>query len=146
MAAAERFRSMDEVRAELARRTVVRNGQWAGLQQVWTQLNDAEFRTGLVATGLRRAVEGIPWSGMLAGLLVPGRASAGQVVGMALGAGARSRWGRVAGALAGLLLPALLERLATPERVEHLAAELERSWDRVLERLHRRAKGPEEHR
>lgn len=129
---------MDAVRAELQRRTALRDARRADLRQEWAKLQDPGFRRDLVGAGVRQVVGGIPWLKALRGLLTPSSATAGQVVGMALGAGRKTPVGRVAGMVAGLVLPVLIERLATPERTGQVVGELRRTWDRLRERWRER--------
>ncbi|MCC6400786.1 MAG: hypothetical protein IT227_08480 [Flavobacteriales bacterium] len=138
MTATERFTSMHAVRAELQRRTVLRDARRADLRQEWAKLQDPRFRRDLVGTGVRQAFSGIPWLKALRGLFTPSSATAGQVVGMALGAGRKTPVGRVAGMVAGLVLPVLIERMATPERTGQVVDELRRSWDRLRGRWRER--------
>jgi hypothetical protein len=138
MTAIERFSSMDEVRTELERRSALRDARRADLRQEWARLQDPAFRRQLLAEGVRHAIGGIPWLKALRGLFTPSRSTAGQVVGMAFGAGRKTPAGRVVGMVAGLVLPLLIDRLATPERAGQVVSELRRSWDRLRDRWRER--------
>lgn len=138
MTATERFTSLGAVRAELRARTLHRDACRARVRREWASLQDPAFRRQLVGEGVRQAIGGIPWLKALRGALTPSSATAGQVVGMALGAGRKTPVGRIAGMVAGLVLPLLVERLATPERTGQVANELRRSWDRLRDRWRER--------
>ncbi|MBK9273353.1 MAG: hypothetical protein IPM49_02280 [Flavobacteriales bacterium] len=138
MTAPERFTSIAAVRAELDRRTAMRDARRADLRQEWARLQDPVFRRQLLGEGVRHAVGGIPWLKALRGLFTPSRSTAGQLVGLAVGAGRKTPAGRVAGMVAGLVLPLLVDRLATPERAGQVVGELRRSWDRLRDRWRER--------
>ena len=56
-------------------------------------------------------------------------------MGLALGAGGRSAKGRILSWLVSIIAPIILQRYASPERLEQIMTEVGRSWDRVKERV-----------
>ncbi|MEO8590743.1 MAG: hypothetical protein ABI432_15315 [Flavobacteriales bacterium] len=144
MARAERFANMTEVRDELHRVRREREARKRQLAEHWDQLQDPDLRRELVSEGLRHALSGIPWLRTLRGMFTPDRATLGQALGMAFGASRRTKAGRVAGTIAALVLPEVLERFATPERTERLFTEVRRSFERVRDRWRERRSKPEE--
>lgn len=144
MARTERFASMAEVRDELHRVDGVRGARKRALKEHWDQLQDREFRNGLVGESMRQALNGIPFVSTLRGIFTPDRASLGQALGMAFGASRKTRTGRVVATIAALVIPALVERYATPERTARLFTELRRSYERVRDHWHARRARTEE--
>lgn len=130
----ERFRNMAEFREAKERLRDQRDTHERRVKEHWAQLQDPDFRSALVGEGVRQALSGIPLLRALRRMITPDRATIGQALGMAFGAGRKTKTGRVVGTIAAFLIPELVERFATPERTERLFREVHCSFERVRDR------------
>ncbi|MBK9176900.1 MAG: hypothetical protein IPM46_11315 [Flavobacteriales bacterium] len=145
MARTDRFSDVAQIREAKQRLRQERDAHKRRLLDHWSQLQDPDFRQGLVSEGLLQVLRGIPLLGTLRSLLTPDRASIGQALGMAFGASRKTRAGRIVGMIAAIVIPQILERYVTPERTERLFTEMRRSFRRIRERWrHRRTRAAAE--
>lgn len=131
----DRFRNLDEVRLERDRLKGVRDRHQDALEGYWGLLHEPNFRRGLAGDAFGDMLRAWKPLRSFAQLMRSENGALGNVVGAALGARSRTLKGRVFAWLVGAIAPLLLKRFATPERLEHIATEVKRSWDRVKERV-----------
>ncbi|MBX2973135.1 MAG: hypothetical protein KF797_08530 [Flavobacteriales bacterium] len=135
----DRFQSLDDVRRERERLQAVRDGHQNALQGYWQLVHEPAFRRGLAGDAFGDMLRSWKPMRMLGGFLRSDDGAIGSALGMVMGSKARTVKGRVFAWAVSLIAPMLLKKYATPERMEHLVAELKYSWDRVRERMRERA-------
>ncbi|MBK8497303.1 MAG: hypothetical protein IPL52_00455 [Flavobacteriales bacterium] len=129
---------MAELREATRRLHDARDAQKRRVAENWECLQDPSFRRDLLGEGIRKTLLGIPFIHALRETLNPDRAAWSQVLGMAFASSRKTKTSRIVGAIAALVIPELVERLATPERIERLYREIHRSFDRIRERWRER--------
>ena len=130
----DRFRSLADVRVERDRLKGIRDHHQTALKEYWDLVHEPEFRRGLAGDAFGDMLKA--WKPMrtLGAVLQMDNGSIGNVLGMAVGARARTFKGRILGWVVGAIAPILIQKFATPDRLEHLMSEIRRSWDRIRSR------------
>jgi len=131
----DRFQSLAELRVERDRLRAVRDARQDALRGHWDLLHEKDFRRGLAGDAFGDMLRA--WKPMrtLSSFMRSDDGPLGNVLGVLLSSRARGLKGRLFAWAVGLLAPVLLKKYATPERMEHVAQEVRRSWDRVRERI-----------
>lgn len=130
-----RFKDLKEVRSERERLKALRDHHQNELLGYWRLLHEPDFRRALAGDAFGDMLRA--WRPMrtLGTMFTMGQGSAGTTLGLLLGSRSRTFKGRIIGWIVGLLAPKILERYATPEKLEHLMNEIRRSWGRVRDRM-----------
>lgn len=131
----DRFQSLDEVRRERERLKGVRDKHQDALHAYWQLVHEPAFRRGLTGDALGDMLRAWKPLRSLGRLFRSENGALGNVLGLAIGSRSRTLKGRLFGWAVSLVAPILLKKYATPDRLEHLMTELERSWDRIKERM-----------
>jgi hypothetical protein len=147
MPTTEPFRSLAEVQVAKARLRAERDRTQDALRVHVDHLREPHFRRALMGDAVGDVLQAWRPLKTLSRLLGGPSGMTGKALGLALGAKARTPWGRAAVLLASALLPGLVERLTqdpqgTGQRVLH---ELGVSWQRIKDHLNARRQAHTEH-
>ena len=141
MARTERFRNLEEVRAEKRRLTALRDRHGERLEEQLLALKHRPFRAALVRNAVSDAIGDLAPAKWLASWVGSKGMASGLSLAMGSGkAGLLKRFGLFA---LGLAAPALLEK-AGNLRFEDIARELNGSWQRLQDHLRLRQEEPVE--
>lgn len=139
----ERFRDLQDVQRYHEALRASRNAHAEGIRQHWNTLGEGEFRSAIIsgtARGLWKAWN--PFSSISVGS-VGSTDLATTLLGLALGSRARTGWGRALVYGFSVAAPYLMDGLKQNERVQHFMSEIQRSWQRIVERWRDRGAGHE---
>ncbi len=130
----DRFQSLEEVRRERERLKGVRDTHQEALHEYWRLMHDHRFRRGLAGDAFGDMLRA--WKPMrtIGRWFQSDSGAMGNILGVALGSRSRTFKGRLLAWAVSAIAPMLMKKYATPERMEHVATELKRSWDRIRER------------
>lgn len=131
----DRFLNLAEVRLERDRLKGIRDKHQEALVEYWDLVREPAFRRGMAGDAFGDMLRAWRPLRSLSQLLRVENGAVGSAIGLAMGARSRTVKGRVFAWIVSAIAPMLLERFATPERLEHIATELKRSWERVKERV-----------
>ncbi|HPF91320.1 MAG: hypothetical protein H6592_13365 [Flavobacteriales bacterium] len=131
----DRFQSLAEVRLERERLRGIRDHHQDALLEYWDLVREPAFRRGMAGDAFGDMLRAWKPLRSLSQLLRVENGAVGSAIGLAMGARSKTVKGRVIGWIVSAIAPMLLERFATPEKLEHLVTELKRSWERVKDRF-----------
>lgn len=146
MAKTETFQSLDAVRVHKLRLRAERDRVQEGLKAQLELVREPDFRKGLMGDAFGDMLQSWRPLKSISRLLGGTTGATSKVLGMALGAKAKTPTGRLMVGLASFVLPALMEKFGktsgvTSEKLQH---ELGVSWDRVKEYVNERRAAREE--
>jgi len=131
----DRFLNLAEVRLERDRLKGIRDKHQEALVEYWDLVREPAFRRGMAGDAFGDMLRAWRPLRSLSQLLRVENGAVGSAIGLAMGARSRTVKGKPFAWIVSAIAPMLLERFATPERLEHIATELKRSWERVKERV-----------
>lgn len=138
MKGTDRFRDLAELRSERERLRALRDKHQAALHAYWELVHEKEFRRGLAGDAFGDMLKAWRPLRTIGSFLRSDNGAVGSALGLVMGARSRTLKGRLITWAIGAIAPMLMRRYATPERLDHLAEELQESWDRVKERMRQR--------
>ena len=132
----ERFRSIDQVRAEQARLRTLREAHEKALSGHWDALGDGEVQKGLAGSMVKCILRSVlTWRNARAAAGMAAPSLLGALTGAAVSGGTGGPWRRTLGAVLGAAVPLFWERYVQGGRLQHLFAELGRSWEHVKDHV-----------
>ncbi|MBL7940521.1 MAG: hypothetical protein JNL43_14265 [Flavobacteriales bacterium] len=142
----EAYRSLAEVRDHKQRLRAERDRVQEGLKAQLELVREPAFRKGLMGDAFGDMLQAWRPLKRISHLLGGTAGTTSKVLGVALGAKAKTPTGRIMVALAGFVLPALMEKFDTASGMtsEKLQRELIVSWERVKEYVNERRTAREE--
>lgn len=135
MKGTDRFQNLAELRLERDRLKAVRDKHQDALKEYWELVHEKDFRRGLAGDAFGDMLRA--WKPMrtLGRFIQKDEGSIGNVLGLVMGSRARTLKGRLFAWAVGAIAPVLFKKYVTSDRMDHVAQEVKRSWDRVRDRI-----------